>query len=271
MLMNTYLASVSRPDPGAMSILISHSNALVSAGVVATMQKLSDCEIHSSTDESGFDFIDRLGDFDLVIADADSLRPSTRPCQGASPERAPARPQIVLLTATMDDVAVAQSLPDRISACLPLSCGQDDLLRTVCNLIGTKVAPRPTGALDRPGNAASIRSARPRGGIAPSTLQRIRAHIEQNLGERIEIGHLAAMSGLSTCHFSRAFKQSVGVPPHRYLLSRRVLAAAALVRATDRPMSEIALEVGFSDQSHFTRVFTAHIGESPRRFRYLHR
>ena len=113
--------------------------------------------------------------------------------------------------------------------------------------------------------------ARPRGGIAPSALRRVRDHIDRNLAEHIEIADLATLTGLSPCHFSRAFKQSMGVPPHRYLISRRVEEAARLIESTDRPMFEIALDVGFSDQSHFTRVFSSQVGESPSQFRHQRR
>jgi len=112
---------------------------------------------------------------------------------------------------------------------------------------------------------------RPRGGIAPSALRRVREHIDRNLAEHIEISDLAMLAGLSPCHFSRAFKQSMGMPPHRYLTSRRVQEAARLIESTDKPMFEIALDVGFSDQSHFTRVFSVQIGESPGRFRHQRR
>ncbi|MDM0066292.1 AraC family transcriptional regulator [Variovorax sp. J31P207] len=253
-----------------MSILISHSNALISAGLVATMQQLRDCEIQCNTEGDDIDFANRLDDIDLIIADSASLPRSTRSDPGAWPAPARARPQIVLLTASRDDAPGLQALPHGVSACLPYSCRQDDLLRTVCSLMGTMVLPRTLGD-SHDANARRKRSTTPRGGIAPSALHRVREHIDQNLCEHIDVAQLAALTGLSACHFSRAFKQSVGVPPHRYVLSRRVQAAAALIRSTDRPMSDIALEVGFFDQSHFTRVFTAHMGESPRRFRYLHR
>ena len=111
----------------------------------------------------------------------------------------------------------------------------------------------------------------PRGGIAPSALRRVREHIDKNLAEHIEISDLAMLTGLSPCHFARAFKQSTGMPPHRYLTSRRVQEAARLIESTDKPLFEIALDVGFSDQSHFTRVFSAQIGESPSRFRHQRR
>jgi AraC-like DNA-binding protein len=76
---------------------------------------------------------------------------------------------------------------------------------------------------------------------------------------------------LSEFHFARAFKQSLGVPPHRYLIQRRIARAAEIVKTTDKPLSEVALDVGFSDQSHFTRLFVRVTGETPRAFRHRHR
>lgn len=247
------------PSPAGMSILVSHSNALISAGLVATVQRIRGCNVQSSANEDRDK--DSFDDVDLLIADSASLVRSAKSRAEAGPMLSPTRPRIVLLTATTEEGSTKPLLPDGVSACLPLDCGQEDLLKTVCGLIGSAV----------PGFQALKAVGRPRGGIAPSALLRVREHIERNLAEHIDIDHLATMAGLSACHFSRAFKQSMGTPPHRYMLSRRVHAAANLIKSTDRPMSDIALEVGFSDQSHFTRVFTAHIGQSPRRFRHQHR
>ena len=66
----------------------------------------------------------------------------------------------------------------------------------------------------------------------PAALRRVRAHIEAHLAEKVELRGLAALAGLSACHFARAFKQSLGVPPHRYLMRRRVTTAAALIELT---------------------------------------
>jgi AraC-like DNA-binding protein len=110
-----------------------------------------------------------------------------------------------------------------------------------------------------------------RGGLAPYVLQRVKAHIEDTLSDKIELGELARIAELSECHFSRAFRQSIGVPPHRYIVSRRVAIAAQLVKHTDRALTDIALVVGFSDHSHFTRSFVRITGETPRGYRRRHR
>jgi len=78
---------------------------------------------------------------------------------------------------------------------------------------------------------------------------------------------LAAIAGLSDCHFARAFKQSTGLSPHRYVMHRRVERAVELIRGTNLPMCQVALEVGFCDQSHFSRVVSRATGQAPRELR----
>jgi transcriptional regulator GlxA family with amidase domain len=110
-----------------------------------------------------------------------------------------------------------------------------------------------------------------RGGLAPGALRRVRDYIELAIAQKLESKDLAKLAGLSDCHFSRAFRQSLGVPPHRYVMTRRVAIAARLIQQTERSLTEIALEVGFSDQSHFTRIFTRMKGETPGLYRRRHR
>jgi AraC-like DNA-binding protein len=74
---------------------------------------------------------------------------------------------------------------------------------------------------------------------------------------------IARACGLSVGHFSRAFRRSMGLPPHAWLLQRRVEAAKAMLRRREESLSLIALACGFADQSHLTRVFTRHVGLSP--------
>jgi AraC-like DNA-binding protein len=102
-----------------------------------------------------------------------------------------------------------------------------------------------------------------RGGLPPGLTRRICDYIESNLGEKIGLAALAAMSGLSTHHFARAFHQSVGIPPHSYLLRRRLEQVEHMLRETQLPLSEIALATGFSDQSHLARHFHRLTGVSP--------
>jgi transcriptional regulator GlxA family with amidase domain len=78
---------------------------------------------------------------------------------------------------------------------------------------------------------------------------------------------LARVSGVSEAHFARSFKETFGVPPHRYLLTRRLERAAALLRDTDLPITEIAFQTGWNSLGTFGRTFRDVSGESPRELR----
>jgi len=109
-----------------------------------------------------------------------------------------------------------------------------------------------------------------RGGLTPWQERRAKEIIEANLNGEVPLSQLARECGLSTSHFSRAFKDTVGIPPHQWLLHRRIEAAMRLLRNRQFSLPEVALACGFSDQSHFTRVFTRLSGTSPGVWRRLH-
>jgi transcriptional regulator of acetoin/glycerol metabolism/AraC-like DNA-binding protein len=106
-----------------------------------------------------------------------------------------------------------------------------------------------------------------RGGLPPGAMRRVREYVETRLGESIDLAALAGIAGLSLYHFARAFKQSVGVAPHHYLVQRRIERAQELLARTELSLSEIALATGFSDQSHFARHFRQMLGLTPGQFR----
>jgi transcriptional regulator GlxA family with amidase domain len=81
------------------------------------------------------------------------------------------------------------------------------------------------------------------------------------------VRRLARVSHVSEAHFARAFKQAFGVPPHRYLLTRRIERATALLRDTDLPITEIAFQTGWQSLGTFGRVFRDITGETPRTIR----
>jgi transcriptional regulator GlxA family with amidase domain len=84
-----------------------------------------------------------------------------------------------------------------------------------------------------------------------------------NLAETLQLSQLAAISGLSTSHFGRAFKASTGLPPHRWHLKQRIEHACAMLADAGASLADVAYATGFADQSHFTRVFSRMIGMSP--------
>jgi AraC family transcriptional regulator len=102
-----------------------------------------------------------------------------------------------------------------------------------------------------------------RGGLAPWQLRRACERLEADLGGELSLTQIAAEFELSVSHFSRAFRISTGLPPHRWQLRQRVRVAKQLMTIRDLPLSEIAMSAGFAHQSHFTRVFSAEVGVSP--------
>jgi AraC-like DNA-binding protein len=105
------------------------------------------------------------------------------------------------------------------------------------------------------------------GTLAPWQLRRATELLRAHLDGDIPLTKLAAECNLSRSHFTRAFKRSTGMPPHRWLLARRVDKAKDLMRTTAQPLSEIALACGFSEQAHLTRVFSRFVGMTPSAWR----
>jgi AraC-like DNA-binding protein len=109
----------------------------------------------------------------------------------------------------------------------------------------------------------SVDSPTNRGGLAPARANRICEYIDSHLQENIALEVLAEIAQLSVHHFARAFRQTLGIPPHNYIVQRRVEHAQQLLRNSDLPLSEIAIDAGFTDQSHLARHFRTMIGVSP--------
>jgi transcriptional regulator GlxA family with amidase domain len=85
--------------------------------------------------------------------------------------------------------------------------------------------------------------------------------------EEWPVRRLARVSGVSEAHFARSFKEAYGVPPHRYLLTRRIERATAMLRETDLAIIEIAFQTGWGSLGTFGRTFRDVTGESPGEFR----
>jgi AraC family transcriptional regulator len=117
-------------------------------------------------------------------------------------------------------------------------------------------------------DARPMRSEHPAcGGLADWQKKKVSDYIDNNLWEEISLASLAAMVHLSLYHFSRAFKQSFGMPPHRCHAQRRIERAKALLAERKQTITEIALNLGFSDSSSFTRVFNKFAGRTPSDYR----
>lgn len=106
-----------------------------------------------------------------------------------------------------------------------------------------------------------------KGGLAPALRRQLRDYIEANLSEPISLGQLAGLAALSEYHFARMFRESFGVPPHRYLLARRLARAQQLLRETAMPLGDVALACGFASASHFSNRFRSALGATPGDYR----
>lgn len=117
----------------------------------------------------------------------------------------------------------------------------------------------------------ATRPSSPHAGLNPAQMRRIAARLLDDITADISLDILAAECGYSRGHFIRAFKQTTGLPPYRWLLHERVKQAKIYLRETGTPIADIALQCGFSDQAHMTRIFTKIIGLSPGAWRRHHR
>jgi len=117
-------------------------------------------------------------------------------------------------------------------------------------------------------NAATPRSGAPmKGGLAAWQQRAVTAYIEEHLAEPISLATLAHLVGLSSYYFCRAFKQSLGMPPHRYHSFRRIEHAKSLLAKPASSVTDIGLTVGYSDTSSFTAAFHKTTGITPTAYR----
>ena len=102
------------------------------------------------------------------------------------------------------------------------------------------------------------------GGLGDSTLQKIVEYIMENLDTELSLTELATVVNLSPSHFARLFKQSTGIPPHQYVIQRRIEAAESLLKQGKSSIGEIAYRVGFSNPSHLSYHFKRATGVMPK-------
>ena len=105
------------------------------------------------------------------------------------------------------------------------------------------------------------------GGLAPWQVELALRLMQRDICADVPADELAGLCGLSRSYFTKAFKVSMGAPPHRWLVRQRIRRAMDMLEGTDESISVIALTCGFSDQSHLTRMFHAAVGASPAAWR----
>lgn len=168
-----------------------------------------------------------------------------------------------------DDLALLPSLgePDQLAESLALSVQQalnednpgttvyvDYLSRVLAARLLRRYSRRSTEIVDATG------------ALSRCQLKQIEDYIEENLSDSLSLDDLAGACNLSPSYFARRFKSATGIPPHQYLMQKRVERAKRLLRGT-LPIVEVALECGFSHQEHLTNVFRRSTGLTPAVFR----
>ena len=106
--------------------------------------------------------------------------------------------------------------------------------------------------------------------LAPWQVTRVVRFVDAHLEERMAVATLAALVRLSSGHFARAFRATVGESPHAYVIRRRIARAEEQILLTRKPLAQIALDCGFGDQAHMTRLFRRVVGMSPGAWRRAH-
>lgn len=104
------------------------------------------------------------------------------------------------------------------------------------------------------------------GGLPRYKLQQVIAYMDEQLAERLSLETIARQIGISPFYFCHLFKQSMGISPYQYLLQQRIERAKQLLLQNRPNIADVALAVGFSNQSHFTRQFKQMVGVTPKRW-----
>lgn len=108
---------------------------------------------------------------------------------------------------------------------------------------------------------------KPRGGLPPVRLRRVRAYVEAHLDQEITLETLAAEAGYNPYHFARLFKRSTGQSPYDFVIARRLERAKRLLQEGEQTILQVSLAVGYESQGHFTSLFKRRVGTTPSRYR----
>ncbi|QHW28838.1 helix-turn-helix transcriptional regulator (plasmid) [Rhizobium leguminosarum bv. viciae 248] len=210
--------------------------------------------------------LQKHGDIDVVPAGLDGVWEDDRECMilrlkiskdlfhqaaidlGRDPAKA-IMPQFQLRDPRLE--AIAWALKAELEADVP----SDNLY---ADTLATALALRLVGAGS--GSSRPVESGR---ALSPRQKRMLADYIEDNLDTSLSLAELAGLAGLSLSHLKTQFGNSFGMPPHQYVLHRRVARVEVLIRSSDLPLSQIALEAGFAHQSHMANSMKRLLGISP--------
>ena len=101
--------------------------------------------------------------------------------------------------------------------------------------------------------------------VVPEAVSRVREYIDAHCAQQLSIEELSSVSGVSPFHLNRIFCAEVGMAPHAYQMHRRIERSKRMLRE-HHPIADTALEMGFADQSHFSKFFRRIVGTTPANF-----
>jgi len=253
-------SAVSAPRPGTrLKVVISHCLPLICAGLQSVLSQMPDFDVRVWEEalRRQYGSLHAAGAH-VVLSDPDQgldLLEDSRDSNEASLAGA----MRVIIVATGDGEPASRPAMERgVAGRISVSYDRQDIIDTVRN-VGANLLTDPLRQVHA--------RVSPHGGLAPHALRKVCAYMRETIARRIDLEELSRIAKLSSSHFSRAFKQSMGITPHQYLSWQRVQLAARMLRDTDQPLADVCLAVGCCDQSHFTRLFSKMMGETPGAYR----
>jgi AraC family transcriptional regulator len=152
---------------------------------------------------------------------------------------------------------------ERMATILQLLAGVVENDDPSVQLYGDGLVASLVACLMSPGSPTT----QPAAGLAPWQVRRVTQHMRDRLPGRVDLAELSAVAGLSTAHFSRAFKRATGLAPYQWQLDMRIRTAQKLLEAGRQTLDEVAETCGFADGSHFARTFRRFAGCTPSEWR----
>jgi AraC family transcriptional regulator len=131
------------------------------------------------------------------------------------------------------------------------------------DMAASTLAHRLAGHLLSHYGQSRCRPARPAGRLDRKTVDRVTEFVDAGLSGTLTLDQLGRVAALSPFHFAHAFKATTGVSPHQFVVARRMHRAVLLLAETNLPVSEVATAIGFSNVSHFRRLFRREVGVQP--------
>ena len=159
----------------------------------------------------------------------------------------------------VDDDLIRHTILEMLSECSISSKVSSLLIDSAGRHVAAHLLARYSRALRQEKAKAS--------GMVQWKLKRALDYIEEHIDRDFGLEELSEVLDMTPHYLCRSFRKSVGMPPHRYLITRRIERAKELLASSDKDVTEIALEVGFSSHSHFTTAFRRSVGYAPRTYR----